>query len=961
MLFQDYLQATDGHYGNYAARMEFLAARIEAGFLQDTAVFVDGYSEFTPAERQVLTAMMRRCPQVTVCLCLDAAAAERTLMEEDVFYPTWHSYATLIDAAQKAGVAVAPPLCLSWEKGRFAANGELFAVEREFAVGPAPASSSPPQTIAIRQAMDREAELMAVGREIRRLVREEGLRYREIGLITRESAPYESLLPMVFQEMGIPYFVDSKKPLLYHPLVELVRSALEVWAYKPHYRQVMRFIKSALSPIAGEEADLLENYCLAHGVRFYHWQEEPWHFPLLGEEDAALLTRVNELKTKGALPLLHFLQKLARTADAAALNQALLALLEEMDVLSRLQARAEAARQEGRGTDAAEEAQAWEKLTAFLSEAQLLLGDAQFAPTEWLDLYDAAFSSLTFSTIPPGADQVLITSLERSRNPELRAAFVLNVNAGVLPRRMVADGLFRDEERRLLASYGIALAADTRLRQFQENYLCYIALTRCGERLYLSYLLADEQGSALSPSPIVGRLCRLFSALRPASQDEPVLSHLVGGSLDLELAAAKQREANPPEQKAFWRAVYAHYEADPAYGKILREVARGQFFRPEQTPLSRTSVQRLYGHTLHGSVSRLERFRMCPFSYFATYGLKLRPRKEYALTPKDQGDLFHQVLFDVGNYIRSQNLSWRDVDEKLARLLVDRSLEIYLPRFLSGILQSSSRYAYLEGRFRSALVRAVLLAAEQMKGGDFIPIAYELPFGQGEGGLPAFSLPLGDGRLLSLSGQIDRVDMAKSLDGGAAYFRIVDYKTGNISLTREEIAAGLKLQLLVYLQVVLANSQAFTPLPAQASGVYYAPIQDRMSTVEDASEADAEDGLKMIGLTLADPDAVFLADREIQGHSRLIPVGYNPEKGTFYANPSPLEKQELAAMQEQLLATLKETAAQMLDGMIQVAPVVDAKHDACRYCDFRAVCGFDRTQRQGACEEGQENGEEAED
>lgn len=941
LLYRAYSEAAADRYSGYAARMEFLAQRIEAGLLADTQVYIDGYSEFTPMERRVLAAMMQHCPRLTICLSLDPVQAERTVREEDVFYPGWHTYAQLRDDARHIGATLEEPVLLKRGRGRFARQPELALLECALAGQSFCPSEEQPEMIREWQARDRRAELSAVGREIRRLVREEGLRYREISVLLRDTQPYLHLLPAVFGAMEIPYFIDSKKPLLYHPLIELVRAVLEIWAYQPHYRHIMRLLKNVLSPIAGSEADILDNYCLAHGVRFYHWQQEIWSFPPVDGEDNALLAQVEEIRRRGAEPLFACINHLGEAASAKELNAALRDLLAAYDVAEQLQKMAAQARQAGAGEEAMQHAQAWEKLLDFFNEAESLLGDTPYQAAELADLYDAAFAGLTLSTIPAGLDQVFIASLERSRNPEIRAAFVLGMNEGAMPRRIVMDGLFRDHERRLLAEHGVQLAPDTLLRQFRENYFSYVALTRSSERLYLCYPLQDESGTVLMPSPLLRRIHEVFPGLQAVFCERPDARHLVGGAVDLALAATGLREeGGDPLSQALWQ----YYQAEPSYAPACRRAWQGLNFSVDNRPLSAASLRRLYGSTLRGSVSRLEKFRLCPFSYFAAYGLRLSRRRIYELTPADRGELFHHVLAAVGEAVRARDIAWAAVDEALAGELVDASLAEYLPLFLSGIMRSTARYAYLQGRIREALVSAVLLTARTLAGGEFQPVAFELAFGSDTPhALPALELRLDDGRRLQLSGRIDRVDMAESADGTRAYFRIVDYKTGDVSLDREDIAAGLRLQLLVYLQVVLTNSAVFTAKQPAVAGVYYAPVHDSLHTVNDASAAEAAQSTdKLSGLTVADREAVLLADRDIHGMSRLIAVGYHPDKDSFYSRPAPLAAEELTGMLDSLTGLLKETAAAMLDGLIRVSPLAEGDRDACAFCDFSAVCGFER-------------------
>jgi len=939
LLYRAYWGGLDGRFASHATGLRELAQAIEQGLLRETTVYIDGYSEFTPAERQVVAALMRHTLDLEIMLPLDPHEADQAVREDAVFYPVWHEYAVLTELARRQGADVLEPLCLSGERGRFREHPELRAVERLLAGSRVGSLPEQPRDIRLIRAADRRAELEWAGREIIRLTREEGLRYREISLLARDSAPYVYLLPAVFGELGIPYFIDSKKPLLYHPLIELVRSALEVWAYKAHYRHMFRFLKNRLNPLAGGQADLLDNYCLAHGLRFWDWAKERWDFPPFPGEEPGLREQMEEFRRLGAGPLLQLCARLGGNASAAQLRQALLQLLEELAVWPRLEALEREALATGEGERAAHHRQAGEKLLSLLEEAELLLGDRVYPAAQLFQLLEAALGGLTLSTIPPGRDQVFIASLERSRNPEIRAAFVLNVNDGLLPRRAAGDGLFSDEDRRALAGQGLVLAPDQAARQFRENYLAYVALTRSGQRLYLSYILQEDDGAALAPSPLIRRIKRLFPAL---ATEQAILAgpeHLAGGTADLELAAAAWRE---PAIPALWQAVREYYRQDPALRRALARVEQGLGFQPHSGPLSKATLNRLYGSTLRGSVSRLERYRRCPFSYFAAYGLKLNPRREYKFQAADRGQLFHDVLAALGRALKEQGADWAELERAQAEALVDACLEPYLPRFLSGMLLSSARYAYIRGRLREALVATALLLAESLRQGEFRPIAFELPFGSQEpGSLPAFRIPLANGKTLELSGRIDRVDAALAPDGARAYFRVVDYKTGETSLKREDIEAGLKLQLLLYLQVTLANRDLFAPgREALPAGAFYAPVKDEIVSLPGPPAPEAETRLKMGGLAVLDRESVLLQDREINGQSKVIPAAMGAER--FHDNSPGLGREELQDLNQRLVGLIKESAEAMLAGLVSVSPLRDRGSDACAYCEYRSVCGLDR-------------------
>ncbi|MCR4963227.1 MAG: PD-(D/E)XK nuclease family protein [Firmicutes bacterium] len=945
LLYQDYLQALNKGYGSYPQALDILAQAVrEGGFLSGADIFIDGYYQFTPKELTVIAAWQSRAASLNITLPLDAGEALSPLGEEQVFYPAWHCYSQIRRLAEQSGAAEEAPALLPPGQGRFAGGNEICPWERALAnpslpLEPALPAEQAPGQIRLGQATGRRQEITAVGREIIRLTREEGLRYRDIAIILRSPEPYEQLLPQIFDEMDIPYFIDSRKSLFYHPLIEFCRAALEIWAYQPRQEQIFRYLKNPLSPLTPEQCDILENYCLANGVQLWHWrQETPWTGERGLEQWDVSLQEIDTWRRQGYQAVQRFCAALGKQAAGAQICQALLALLDQTGVADTLQTWAEQAAQQGDGSQSQIHRQAWASLEQLLNESAALLGDTPLQAEEAISLLDGAWQNLTVSLTPPGLDQVFVSALERSVHPPVQAAFVLNVNDGVFPQKIDEDGLFGLTERRLLAKAHIMLAPDGRQRQLAENFLAYLAFTRCGQRLYISYIQKEDDGTACPPSPLISRLQALYPGLVAENLDEPEdWRQLCGGGMDA-AALAKQlsQAAQGQSISPFWYEAYRWYEENPQAAPELSQIHQGLRFQAQAGRLAPGVSRRLYGGQISGSVSRLEKFRACPFAFFAGYTLGLRPRLRYQITPADRGELFHQSLAEMGRMLKQRQMDWSRVDEKLAEDLSEKAFAQYAPQFLSGILASSSRYRYISRRFRRALSASFLLAARHIQGGKFIPAAFELPFGDDKQGLPALVIDLPEGRKLKLYGQIDRVDKAQGLD--KTWFRIVDYKTGRASMTPSDIFNGIRLQLLLYLQTVLTNSFYFTDREAAAAGVYYAPVRDDFNGGADGDDASE---MRLNGLTVKDEEAVVLADRDINGFSRLIQVAYS-EKSGFYANSPGVSQEQLRLLLLHLRQLLTETAEQMYQGLIEAHPRRLGGRLACDLCDQRQFCGLDR-------------------
>ena len=128
------------------------------------------------------------------------------------------------------------------------------------------------------EAANRRLEVESAAADILRLVRDEGWHYRELGILVRDSEAYGDLVRLVFEDYGIPFFEDSKRPSIHHPLAELMRSAIEVVSRDWRYETVFRCLRTGFFPPVREDIDRLENYVLEFGIRGRkRWQQEkPW-------------------------------------------------------------------------------------------------------------------------------------------------------------------------------------------------------------------------------------------------------------------------------------------------------------------------------------------------------------------------------------------------------------------------------------------------------------------------------------------------------------------------------------------------------------------------------------------------------------------------------------------------------------------------------------------------------------
>jgi len=864
-----------------------------APLLQGAKVWVDGFTGFTPQELEVLKTLVCTVQDVIITLPLDPILIreERPQDEgifkvgEEFFTGPWHTYQDLQRIGAETGILLHPPTFLESTK-RFK-HPWLSHLETNFFVYPVTKMSEAKTEVGVSRldgegiqvlsAVNRRAEVEGVARKLRDLVRDEGLRWNEIAIMSRDLSGYHDLITQVFTSYDVPYFLDHKRSVLHHPLIELVQSIPEVverhWSYEP----LFRCLKTDFFPLHRDAIDRLENYVLEHGIHGEGWSRNAaWRYHRqwsLGQDEEQ---RAEELKFQAELnsarqtvyELINpFIQGIIPGNQPETLNvrdatESLYDFLEKLNVQATLKEWSLQAQQEGNLSEARLHAQIWEAVIQVLDEIVAGLGDESLKLEDYSLILASGLEAIELGLIPPGLDQVLVGSLDRSRNPEVRVLFLLGANEGVLPARPGTDGVFDEYEREQLKLVGIPLAPKGKAQTFEEQFFIYSALTRATEKLVVCYPLTDEEGKGLTVSPVVRRLRQLFPNLSESflgnQEDIQRLSH---PDTALQAYAEQLRTLRQGEPLSpLWKATEKWLTQDSLRNNQMERFRASLFSQNQEEKIQRPLARRLYGKRLKASISRLEQFAKCPFGHYARYGLKLRERPTYQLSSPNMGEFFHTLLHDFAIQLQERGLDWGKLTKEESWALVSELADGLAPNLQHKILLSSARYRYLTHKLKRTVHHAVKVLAEHARRGIFIPIQLEVGFGPDQT-LPGIEIPLTEEDSLLLCGQIDRVDAA-FLDG-QVYLRILDYKSRELSLALDTIYYGLNLQLLAYLNVALQGAEVLLNTTSSAFGLSgqaenQSPIQSDSllselvqlklnieSSVGDSTPTEAEPGVAL--------------------------------------------------------------------------------------------------------------------
>ncbi len=979
LLSRDFEEYLAGRWVDPDDYLGLLAARLAGSptALSGARVWVDGFAGFTPQELTVLVGLSQAAEEVSVALCLDPAVLRRLAPgarrdDPATFHPTLRTYDALSTLIERAGVERADPVALE-EQPRFGRAPSLAHLEKEypnFPPRPAPGGKPTPGSVTLVAAESPRAEVAAAAREIVRLARDEGYRWREIAVVVRSLEPYASVLETTFEDYAVPCFIDRRRPVTHHPLVEFARSAVEVarsdWAADP----VFRLLKTDLWPLPRSEVDLLENYVLAHGVRGRAWTDErPWRWRRLFALDETappdptedeVLARVDSLRRAVAARLAPFVARLTRTGSPApAVREraaALWDLIESVGVKETLESWRRASLAAGRPDLAQEHEQVLVGFANVLDQMVTNLGDQPAPLAHFAAILEAGLESLTLGLVPPRLDQVTVGAIDRSRQPDVRACFVLGLNDGVFPATSHDDPVFDDRERDELEDCGLVLAPASREKALGEDYLVYIALTRPSERLWVSYALSDEEGRALAPSVVLSRLRAIFprleevhAALEPEADEVCAEAETLAGVARAFSQAYRARTPPRPAGGSGWSEAYNWLVAEPARRERARAALASLRYSNRPAPLEPDLAQALYGRPVRVSVSRLERYAGCPFSHFASAGLALEPRPRRQLKAPQIGTYYHAVLSVFARGLAAEGLDLSALDEEAVAERLERAVAEVAPRLESEVLTSTARYRYLAGQLKRTVGRTLQVLREHARRSAFRPVGAELRFSlvAGPAGAPA-----------RLRGVVDRLEVAR---GKRPWVRVIDFKSAGKDYNLRETLSGLDIQLPAYLLASVspgvewdrpagAEADPLAPAtPPAPAGAFYFPVADPYVRCdgpldEAALAAKRLELVRLKGVVLDDPDVLDLMDRGPTGEEPVAPIGPFARKrdGTPRKSKAVLSRERMDLLLAFTLAKLTGLAAKMQAGDIDIFPARRPSGEtACRFCDYRPLCRFD--------------------
>lgn len=920
--FEDYLSEK---YITKEEMLDVLSGMVSRSeILRGSVIAMDGFTGFTPVQVRLIGELLRTCSRVLLTVTMDEREDPFVYSHPyQLFALSKQMVTSLVKAARGTGTEIEDPVCLYGKPPkRFEHNEQMAFLESElFRYSGARYHGN--GAVSLHEARSPRQEAQYAAEEIRRLVREEGYRYRDIAVITADMNVYADALEKACGLYDIPVFMDHKKSILLNAFVEYIRSLLAMAEQNFSYDSVFRFLRTGLAGFTDEETDRMENYCLALGIRGYKKWQQAWvrRTAEAGEEELQELNHLRVRFVEKIKELVGVLKQRRKTVrDVTLAVYEFIASEQMQEKLAGMEAEFQ---EQGELALAKEYAQIYRIVISLFDKFVELLGDESISLKEYCDLLDAGLEEAKVGVIPPGLDQVVIGDVERTRIKNVRALFFLGANDTLLPGNAGAGGLLSGRDRDRFREKEMPLSPGPKEQIYIQKFYLYMNLTKPSEYLYLSWSKVSAEGRSIRPAYLVNDIRRLFPEL-PVTDEEKrwITERELTRKTGIYTVAEGVRDRCFGVDSA-WKELYAWFDRDARSRADMERILQAGFLRRTYPDLAPEQAKALYPDPERISVTRMERFASCAYAHFLSYGLRLSDREEYTFEPADLGNIAHQSLERFSRRADKEKLRWAEIPDEVRDGMIDECVEKSVLDYGNTVLFSSARNEYMISRIKKLIRRSVWALTKQLAKGDFVPAGYELQFG---------------------SGKIDRVDICEDGADNCVYVKVTDYKTGVKSFDITALYHGLQMQLPVYMNAALeAERKQFPDREVVPAGIFYYRIQDPVVDRQDSDEAVEKSILKELrldGLINDEGASLEHLERGLAGASVLIPAGRNKD-GSLSRSSRALPADAFRTVLKYTREKEGRIREDILSGCADAAPYQMKDATGCDYCAYRDICGFD--------------------
>ncbi len=924
-LYKRYEEKLNNNFIDENDSLTLLAENLnKTNMFEDTVIYIDEFLGFTPQEYNVFKEIIKQTYEVNVGITTDNLK-NNTTKENDIFYFNKKYANKLKSIAEENNLEVNE---IYLEKNYRFKNKELKFLEENYCNYKVKYEEEN-NNIKLFLANNPYTELEYVAQNIYKLVKKCGYNYNEIGIIAEDVDKYSEDAKAICNKYEIPLFVDNKKELNQNILIKFIISMLEIFQKNWSFDSIFNYLKIGLLEIEKEDIYMLENYCRKWGIKGTKFYNREFNYEEINDRQEKL----EKIRKQIINPLIEFKKNVSTNKNVVQITKEIYNFLINNKINEKLDNKIK----NYNSIELSDEYNtSYKILINILDEMCLIFKEEKVTFEKYKQLLEIGLTSSKLGKIPATQDQVVLGDTERTRSNKLKVIFIIGINDGIFPKINKVEGYFNDLDREILKEEaGIELAKNSVDSLYEEQFNIYRTLTTPEEKLFLSYSSSDKEGKSIRPSILIKKIKRIFPNIKEESDiiERKFVKTNEKASFEEVLNAYKEylegKELSNETQE-----LLRYFFAKDA-NRFKRAIS-GIYYTNKAEEISKENIEKLYGASLKTSVSRLENYRRCPFSFHLTYGLKLKEKEEIKIERINTGSFMHEVIDLFFKKIDENGIRIKEITDEEILKIVSIIVKELLETSRYYIFSSSAKYRLLTRRLKKVVYQSICYIVYSLKYSDFSILGHELEFSN-TGEYNTIKLDI-DNKKVEITGKIDRIDTAKLSD--KQYVRIIDYKSSTKDLDINQVLFGIQIQLITYLDAICEQTEL------KPSGILYMGLIDNVvknakNLTEEEIENKIRNNFKMKGLILADVSVIKMMDNKLQtGASDIIPAYISKDGILSEKKSSVINKEDFQKLQIKVKEIIKEISREILTGKIDIKPYNYNKKTGCDYCKYKTICMF---------------------
>ena len=905
--------------------------------VKESVIYIDEFTGFTKQEYNVIKELIKQAKQVNITMCVDKIEIESN-PDTDIFYSNKVTLNKLLNIANENNFVLEEPIHL--EKVYRFKTPELELLSNCISNNKSTKYDKNVENIKLFLAKNQYTEIENVAKQIVKLVRDKNLRYRDIGIITKNIDTYSSLVRSIFKQYEIPVFIDEKRDLNQNIIVQYVLSILEILNKNFNSEDIFNYLKLGFSNIDLDEIFKLERYTLKWGIKNNKWKND---FIYEQDDRQQEIERLNEIRKEIVNPLLKLKEQIKQEKTAKGITKNIYEFIKNQQIEKKIIEKIKNLKENGYIDLANEYIESYKIILDIFDEIVLVFDENKVTIDQYIKLLKIGLKNNGLGKIPGTQDQVIFGDVDRSRSHKVDIVFIIGVNDGVFPSVNKDEGFFNDKDRELLQSDGIELAKGTIENLYEDNFNIYKAFTTAEKQIYISYSVSDLETKALRPSMYIYKIKKIFTNLKEQSDIIEKKYEIMNKTITYEeLLQNIANVSNRENIQEIWFQIYKYYKNQNEWQEKLQEDLEGLKYTNLPKNILQENIDKLYGNTLNTSVSRLEKYRSCPFSYYLQYGLRLKETEELKMKSLNTGTFMHETIDTFFEYVKDNNIELPQLDIIDIENIVSKIIEERLNLSKNYIFTATPKYKTLVKRLKKLVSKALKYIIQTLIYSDFNIEGSEVEFNK-NGKYKPIILNLENGKKVEITGKIDRIDIATNKEG--RYLRIIDYKSSSKNIDLNEVYAGIQIQLLTYCDAICKEEDI---MPA---GIFYFSLLEQIVKLDKKiSDEEIEEiirkNFRMKGLIIADVKIIKMNDNTLSsGSSKMVPAAITSSGTVNEKWTNGVKQDEFKVLQEYIDFLIKQIAKEILSGKIDIKPYNKKGKTPCEYCEYKAICGFDPKQK----------------